>query len=188
MISSLDNSSVFHYHDDIRVLYGGQPVRDDKHGSSFHQIIHAALHDGFGTRINRGSCFIQNHNRRVGNRCTRDRNQLSLPLWQPASVTFEHSIIAFRQHTDESVRIYKFCRLYTFLVRRIQSAIADVFHHTARKQVYILKHHAKRAAQVLFANPVDIDTVVLNFAILWAVEWFARGEWVCILKKLRFFS
>ena len=42
----------------------------------------------------------------------------------------------------------------------IQLTVTDVFHHCAGEEVGILQHRAQRAAQVVLADGLDVDTVV----------------------------
>ena len=49
--SALNDLSVIEYHDDVRVLDRGQTVSDYEYRSSLHELVHAALNDCLGTRI-----------------------------------------------------------------------------------------------------------------------------------------
>ena len=50
--TALDDPSVFQNHARIAVPDCGQPVGDDKYGTSLHQVIHTFLYDRFSTGIN----------------------------------------------------------------------------------------------------------------------------------------
>ena len=64
--AALYDHSVLKYHDDVRVLHCGKPVRDYKYGAALHEFVHAALHNRLGTRISGGCGFVEYHYRRVG--------------------------------------------------------------------------------------------------------------------------
>ena len=78
--ASLNDMSLLKNHDNIRVLYCRKSVSDNKYGTSLHQSIHTTLNNGFCSRIDGRSCLIQNHNRRICNCRTSNRDQLSLSL------------------------------------------------------------------------------------------------------------
>ena len=55
--------------------------------------------------------------------------------------------------------------LDAFLIGGIQPPIADVIHDGAGKEIDILKHHAKAAAQVTLFDFIDIDAVIADLAV-----------------------
>ena len=143
---------------------------DYKYRPPFHQIVHAALHDGFGTRVDGRGCLVQYHNRWIGNCRTCNGNQLALALRQSAAVTLKHGVIFFRQHAYKAVGIYQFGCLYAFFIRCIQSAVSNVVHYASCKQIDILQYHSQGTAQIFFSNFVDIDSVVLNLAVVYVIK------------------
>ena len=94
--------------------------------------------------------LIEDHNRRIGNRRTRDGKQLALTLRQTAAVTVDNGIVAVRQSADEVVRVSQLRRSHDFLVGRIQTTVADIIADGAGEQVGILQNDAERAAKISF--------------------------------------
>lgn len=80
MGTSLNNPSLFHNHNTVRVLHSGQTVSDDKGGTSLHQSVHTGLYQFLGTGIDGGSRLIQNQRRRIRNRRPGNGEQLPLAL------------------------------------------------------------------------------------------------------------
>ena len=143
---------------------------DDKGGTAIHQTVHTLLHQRFGAGVNGRSGFVQNQHRGIGNSGTGNRQQLPLALGKICSVPGQHRLIALRQTADKAVGVGKLCRGNAFLVGCVQPTIADILHDRSGKQVGILKHDAKGAAQICFFNLVDIDPVIADLAIRDVIE------------------
>src|SRR5699024_11029849 len=99
--AAFNDTSMVENHDGIGVFDGAQSVSDDKDGSSGHQCVHTSLNNRLGTGINRAGCFVENHNRRVCNGSTGNRQQLTLALRQAGTVAGKRSIVAQRQTGDK---------------------------------------------------------------------------------------
>ena len=168
--AALDDASVLEYHDGIRVAHGGQTVRDDKDRSAVHQTVHALLYQCLGAGIDGACRLVENHNRGIGDRCARNRDQLALTLGQVCTVVGEHGVIALGQTADELVGVGQLCCDLDLLVGRIQTAIADVLAHGAGEQVGVLQDDAQRAAQIVLFDLVDVDAVIANLAVGDVVE------------------
>ena len=80
MISSLYYAPLLKDQDRIAVLDRREPVRDHKCRSSLHQLVHAVLYDLLCSRINGAGRLIQDQHWRIRDRCSRDREELSLSL------------------------------------------------------------------------------------------------------------
>ena len=78
MGAPLDDASLFHDHNAVRVLDCGQPVGDDECGPALHQRVHAGLHQFLGAGVDGRCGFIQDQRRRV--RHCRAGNGQKLPL------------------------------------------------------------------------------------------------------------
>ena len=122
MAAALDNPSMLENHDHIGIPNCGQSVCDNEYGSSVHQRIHTFLHNRLCSGIDRRCRLVHNHNRRICNCSTRNRNQLSLSLGQIRSVTVDYRLVAFGQTCDEIMRTRKPCSPDTLFICRIQLA------------------------------------------------------------------
>ena len=60
----------------------------------------------------------------------------------------------------------KFGRLDAFFVRGFKPAVADIIHNGAGEQMRILKHDGKRAAQIVFFDAFNINSVISYRAAL----------------------
>ena len=80
-----------------------------------------------GAGIDRAGRLIEDHNRRIGNRRTRDGKQLALPLRKTAAVAVDA-----RYRSRPAVGVMKSSALaslsgsHDFLVGRIQATVADI--------------------------------------------------------------
>lgn len=178
MAATLNNASVIQHHDNIGILNGGEPVGNDEHRSAVHQRIHACLDNAFRPGVNGRGRLVQDHDRRVCYCRSGDGKQLALSLGQPGTVTGQNCIVAVRQQHDEVVGIGTLCRSDALFIGGIQSAVADIVHDRAGKQVDILQNNAQRAPQVGLSNLVDVDAVIADLAvrnIIKAVEQIGDG-------------
>ena len=80
MGTSLDDASLFHNHDAVGIFYGGQPVGNDKGGSSLHQRVHTILYQFLGTGVDGGGGLVQNQRRGICHGGPGDGQQLPLSL------------------------------------------------------------------------------------------------------------
>ena len=157
--------AVVENHDDVGVLDGGQTVRDDEHRAALHQLIHAALHDGLGARVDGAGRLVEDHHRRVGDRRASDGDELALALREVRAVVGQQCVVALRQACDEVVRAGEPCRRAALLVRCVQTAVADVLHHRAGEEIRLLQNKAEGAAQIRLLDLVDVDAVVADLAV-----------------------
>ena len=91
-------------------------MSNDKRGAIVHKCVHTTLNDGLGTRVDTGSCFIQDHDGRIGNGCARNGDELSLTLRKRRTVVFKHGVVAVGETTDEIVGTCKLCGTDAVLV------------------------------------------------------------------------
>ncbi len=170
MGAALNDTPLFQYHDAVGITHGRQSMGNYKCGAAFHQRIHTALYQAFGTGIDGGCGFVQNQYRRVSHGHAGNGQQLPLTLTEVCAVAGELGVIALGQTGDEVVGIGQFCGTDAFLVGGIQLAVADVLHNGAGEQVGFLEHHTQRTAQVRFLDLVDVDVVVADLAVVDVVE------------------
>ena len=88
-----------------------------------------------------------------------------MSLREICAVPRQHSVVALGQPGYKAVRTRKSRRRLTLFVGGVQSAVSDIVHNRAGKQVCILQDNAERAAQVCFFNLVYIDAVIAYFAV-----------------------
>ena len=148
MIASLNDASLLHNHDTVRIFNRAEAMRNHKGGASLHQRIHTALHKLLGPAVDRRSRLVKNQGRRIHNRSPRNREQLPLSLREICAVAAEHGLIAVRQAVDEAVRIRELCGFDALFIRRIQTPEADILHHRAGKEVGVLQYDAERSAEI----------------------------------------
>ena len=170
MGTTLDDSSFFQHHDAVSIPHGRQPVSNHKGGATLHQGVHATLHQGFGACINGRCSLVQNQTGRICHSGTGNGQQLTLTLAQVSAVTGQHRLVAIRQTADKPICIGQLGSGNALVIRSIQPTVADVIHHRTSKQVSILQHHAKAAAQVSFPHLVHVNVIVANLTILNIIE------------------
>lgn len=75
----LDDSSMLHHYDAIRMLDGREPVGDDQSGAPAAQPLDRFLNMTFGMAIERGGRLIQKQYGRIFEDGAGDRQPLALP-------------------------------------------------------------------------------------------------------------
>ena len=85
-------------------------------------------------------------------------------LTEVCAVGIEHGVIALRQMRDEIVRVGDLRRADAVLIRRVQPAVADVFHHGAGKQMRVLQDDTERPAEVILLDIAHVDAVIGDVA------------------------
>lgn len=159
MITALDDLSVLQNHDGVGVAHCGETVSDHEGGPFCHQTIHALLDVLFCSRIDRTRRLIEDQDRRLGYRRSRDIKKLSLALAQVRAVALQNGVIALWKPHDKGMGRCHLRRLNDLFIGSIQSSVADILHDRPRKQVGILKHHGDMAAQLVPLNMTDINAV-----------------------------
>ena len=159
MITALDDLSVLQNHDGVGVPHGGETVGDHEGGPFCHQTIHALLDVFFRSRIDGARRLIEDQDRRLGYRRSRDIKKLSLALTQVRAIALQNRVIALWKTHDKGMGRCHLRRLNDLLVGGIKPSVADILHDRSRKQVGILKNHGDVAAQVVPLNMADINAV-----------------------------
>ena len=159
MITALDDLSILQNHDGVSVPHSGEAVGDHEGGPFRHQTVHALLDMLFRSRIDGARRFIEDQDRRLGYRRSRDIKKLSLALTQVRAVALKNGVIALWKPHDKGMGRCHLRRLNDLFIGGIQSSVTDIFHDRSRKQVGILKHHGDMAAQLVPLNMADINAV-----------------------------
>ena len=123
-----------------------------------------------GSGIHRGGRLVQHQYGGLGDCCSGDIQQLSLPLGQVCAVAREHGLIAVLQTHNEGVRRGGLCRGDHLFVGGVGSAVADIFHHGTRKQVGILQDHCDVLSKHLSLDLLDVHAVDSDTALFDIVE------------------
>ena len=159
MITALNDLSVLQNHDGVGVAHGGEAVGDHKGSPFSHQTVHALLDVLFRSRIDRARRFIEDQDRCLGYRRSRDIKKLSLALAQVRAIALNNGVIALWKPHDKGMGRCHLRRLNDLLIGSIQSSVADILHDRPRKQMGVLKHHGDMAAQLVPLNMTDINAV-----------------------------
>src|SRR5436309_900129 len=94
MRATLDDAPLRQHDDEVRVLHGGEPVRDDEHRAMRHQTVDRLLHQPLGLGVERAGGLIENEDRWIAQQRARNRDPLALAAAQPGAAFAEHRAIA----------------------------------------------------------------------------------------------
>lgn len=103
MITALDDLSILQNHDGVGVAHGGEAVGDHEGGPFCHQTVHALLDVLFRSRIDGARRFIEDQDRRLGYRRSRDIKKLPLALAQVRAVALKNGVIALWKPHDKGM-------------------------------------------------------------------------------------
>ena len=78
VVALLNDISLLHEQDNIRIPYRGKAVRNDEAGASFHKLLHGLTDFCLCTGIHAGGGFVQNQDWRVTQEYTGNRQKLPL--------------------------------------------------------------------------------------------------------------
>lgn len=82
----LDDLALLEHHDTVRIPHGGETMGDDKRRTVFHQALHSVVDVHFRPRIDGTRRLVEHEDRRFGDGCAGDVQQLALPLAQVDTV------------------------------------------------------------------------------------------------------
>src|SRR5258706_5255043 len=82
--------------DEIGVLHGGEPMRDDEHRTVRHQALDRFLHQALGLGVERAGRFVENEDGRIAEQRPGDRDALALPAAEPGAALAEQRLVPFR--------------------------------------------------------------------------------------------
>ena len=183
MGTALDDASLFHDHDAVRVLDRGEPVGNHEAGASVHQGVHTALDQDFRSGIDRGCRLVENQGRGICNCGTGYGNQLSLTLAEVGSVVAKDRVIAVGKPADEAIGICQLSCTYALFVCGIELAVADVLHDGSREEVSVLKDNAQTAPEVGLFDLVDVDFIEADLAVLDVIEAVDEIDYRCLSRS-----
>ena len=127
MISLLNDRTIFHNQNPIRILNRRKSMCHNKTGAPFHQFCKCILNFDLRSGINGRCRLIQNQHRRLAEHNTRNGDQLLLSLRQTSAIFSDPGILSVGQTFDKSMRMAGFCRCDHFFLCRIRFSHADIF-------------------------------------------------------------
>ena len=163
-------------------MNGRKPVCDHKHRAARHQLVHTVLHNALGAGINRACGFVQDQHGRVGHSGARNGQQLALALAELAAIPLQHGVVAVRQAFDKLIGVGQLGGCNAFLIGSIQLAVADIFHHSAGKQMGVLQHNAKASAQIGLFDLLNVNAIIQDRALLnivKTIDQVGNGGFAC---------
>ncbi len=119
MVAVLDDVTMFHIQNQVRVTDRRQPVRDDEAGASCHQSCHGFADFRLGPVIDGAGSLVEYQDRRVRKEDAGDGEQLALSDRQVPGLVVEYGIVAVRQRAYEVVGAHGFGRRDDLLAGRI---------------------------------------------------------------------
>src|SRR5438105_3110320 len=95
--AELDDPSLHEHRDPVRVLDGGEAVRDDEARPILHQTVERPLHFPFAFRVEGAGGLVEQEDRRVLEQGARDGDALPLPTGERRPALADERVVAAGQ-------------------------------------------------------------------------------------------
>ena len=124
-----------------------------------HQLVHRALDEDLGPRVDRAGRLVEDQDPAVGQERPGDRQQLLLALRHVRRVVVEDRVVAVGQGPHEVVDVGRLGGLDDLLLGHVLAAVGDVLADRAVEQPRVLEDHPERRAQVVARHRAAVDAV-----------------------------
>ena len=145
-------------------------MRNHKACATLHHRGEGLLHTQLRHSVDVTGSLVQNQHGRIHQHYACDAQQLLLSLRQIAAVFRNHSIVAFREATNEAVRMCGLGSSDNLFPGRAGLAIADILRNRRLCQPRLLKHHAEASAQLIPRHVSNVHTAHGNAAVHHIIE------------------
>ena len=159
MRAGLDDVPLVHDDDRIRILDGGEAVRDDQARAAFHQAVHGLLDVFFSARIDVRGRLVEDEDVRVREERTADGDELPLALRDVVAGVGEQGLVSFGQGGRDLVDVAEGGGAFEVLLRGVRLGVAHVAADRVREEDRILQNDAHEIAQVVEGNVADVHAV-----------------------------
>ena len=126
MVADAGDVTVFHDDDDIRILNGGYPLRNDQLWS-FGIFFKGLADHGVRVRIHGRGGIVQDQDLRLFQQSAGDAQALLLTAGNVAAALLDMGIVAVREAGDEFIGAGQLAGVDQFLVRGAGIAPAQIF-------------------------------------------------------------
>ena len=162
----LDDPARVHDEDDVRILNGGEAVRDDEARPALHELGEGVLHQFFRARIDVARRLVENEHGRAADHDARHAQELFLSFGERA-LAADDGIIPLGQPADEAVRVHRLTGGDHLLFRAVRSAHAQIFADGRVFEPRLLQHHAvifpkRRARHFAHVLAVHADAAAVH--------------------------
>ena len=100
------NDAAFFEHDDLVGLEDGvETVRDGEHGASLHESPRGFFEQGLGFGVEAGGGFVEDEERRVHEKCPRQRETLRLSAAETRTALADEGLVAIWKRFDKFVQV-----------------------------------------------------------------------------------
>ena len=147
-------------HDDlIDIVNCREPMGCNQSGAAAHQFFDCFHDRRFGRRIERRSGFVEQQNRRVLQKRSRDADALPLADAQMSASFADCAFVSVRQLPNKFICLRPARGFDNFFLGRIRPAISDVLAHGGGKKQRVLQDDRDLRAQRFFCDLANITAV-----------------------------
>src|SRR6266568_4896039 len=108
--AAFNDFSALQHQDLVGVSNRGKPVGNYKTGAALEQLLQRVLNQGFGVRIDRARCFVQNEDARPGDHRAHEADELSFASAEIRAAFGDCHFIALLEAGDDVVRAQRLRR------------------------------------------------------------------------------
>ena len=174
--SALDDLSVMHHEQQVRLPHRCQPMRHHKHRVPLPQAFQGTEHRRLRLRVERGGRFVQDQNRRALQERPCQRESLALTARKRDAALADRRLIALWHCADELVGFGLARRFHDLVQCRLGPAVRDIVADRRREQHRLLRHNPNLAAQRAILKLSDVMSVEQYAALLGIVEAEQQAE------------
>ena len=103
VVTSFDYSAAFDDKDGVRIANCRQAVRNHDRSPAHERAAQRGLDLGLGRRVEMSGGFVEDHDARLGEKDSGDRQSLSLPAGEAVTALSHHGVESVGKAADESL-------------------------------------------------------------------------------------
>ena len=170
MCTAFFDDAVIQDKDLVGVFDGREAVGDDEGGTADHEFVERILHDLFALRIERGSRFVEDEDLRILQDRSCDGDALALTAGEDETAIADLGIDAARQAMNEFLCIRGPNGIPDLFIRRIQTAIENIFFDGGIEEECILRHKADVVTKGADCHIPDVDAIDVDGSACHVIE------------------
>ena len=129
------------YNNHIRILHGGDSLRDDELCRSGQLFTESLADQRVGVGIDCGGRVVQNQNLWLFQQGARNAQTLLLTAGDVCAALFDHGVVPIRHLADEFIRLRQTANAFKLLVGSVRVAPTKIFFDRAGEKHVLLQNN-----------------------------------------------
>ena len=170
MVPLFGDDAVLDVEDPVAVADGAEAVGHDEGGPALQQGGDAVLHQPLGVGVHAAGGLVQDQDPGIGKQGAGKGDELLLPGAEALAPFLGLGVVPVFHVLDEVVRVDGFRRRDAFLVRGVQTAVADIVHDGAGEDEGVLLHDAHLPPQGAEGDALEVVAVNAHGPFRYVIE------------------